>query len=190
MMLEKLFSSKTRVELLCRFFSNPGERSYVRQIARELRRDISGIKRELDNLEKAGLVTSEKIGNLRYYTVNRGAVIYPEIKAIIAKTVGVQGTIAGSLNGLGGLRQAWMYSMNSHPPGEGPGPVLVLIVGRVDLMELNDTVTRLESKLGREINYTVFDEAEFQRRRAEADPFLTEVFGGRNILLIEREDAV
>jgi hypothetical protein len=107
----------------------------------------------------------------------------------IAKTVGVQGTIIGLLNGLGGLRQAWMYSMNSHPPGEGSGPFLVLIVGRVDLMELNEAVTRLEGKLGREINYTVFDEAEFQRRRAEADPFLTEVFGGRNVQLIEREDA-
>jgi DNA-binding transcriptional ArsR family regulator len=190
MMLEKLFSSKTRVELLRLFFSNPEGRLYVRQIARELGRDISGIKRELDNLEKVGLVASEKIGNLRYYAVNKGAAIYPEIKAIIAKTVGVQGTIIGLLNGLGGLRQAWMYSMNSHPPGEGSGPVLVLIVGRVDLMELNEAVTRLEGKLGREINYTVFDEAEFQRRRGEADPFLTEVFGGRNVLLIGRDDAV
>ena len=66
----------------------------------------------------------------------------------------------------------------------------MLIVGRVDLMELNEAVTRLEGQVGREINYTVFDEAEFQRRRAEADPFLTEVFGGRNVLLIERDDGV
>jgi hypothetical protein len=190
MMLEKLFSSKTRVELLRLFFSNPEGRLYVRQIARELGRDISGIKRELDNLDKAGLLTREKLGNLRYYAVNKGAAIYPEIKSIIAKTVGAPGIIAGSLNGLGGLHQAWMYSLNSHPPGEGPGPVLVLVVGRVDLMELNEAITRLESTLGREINYTVFDESEFQRRRAEADPFLTEVFGGRNVLLIGRDDAV
>jgi DNA-binding transcriptional ArsR family regulator len=190
MMLERIFSSKTRVELLRLFFSNPEGRLYVRQIARELGRDISGIKRELDNLDKAGLVASEKVGNLRYYSVNKSAAIYPELKAIIGKTVGAQGSIAGSLSGLGGLRQAWMYTMNSHPPGEGPGPVLMLIVGRVDLMELNEAVTRLEGRLGREINYTVFDEAEFQRRRAEADPFLTEVFGGRNVLLIERDDGV
>jgi hypothetical protein len=48
----------------------------------------------------------------------------------------------------------------------------------------------LEDHLGREINYTVFDEGEFQRRRAETDPFLTEVFGGRNVLLIGRHDGV
>ncbi len=188
-MLEKLFSSKTRVELLRLFFSNPEGRLYVRQIARQLGRDISGIKRELDNLDKIGLLTSEKLGNLRYYTVNKNAPIYPEIKTIISKTVGIPGTIMDSLRGLGGLRQAWMYSMNSHPPGEGSGPALLLIVGRVDLAELNEAITRLESELGREINYTVFDEAEFKRRRAEADPFLTELFGGRNVLLIGRDDA-
>jgi DNA-binding transcriptional ArsR family regulator len=190
MMLEKLFSSKTRVEILRLLFSNPDGRYYVRQIAREIRRDISGIKRELDNLDKAGLLTSEKLGNLRYYSVNKSAAIYPEIKAIIAKTVGVQGAIAGSLAALSGLRQAWMYSMNSHPPGEGSGPVPVLIVGGVDLTELNEAVTQLERRLAREINYTVFDETEFQRRRAEADPFLTEVFGGRNVLLIGRDDGI
>jgi len=190
MMLERLFSSKTRVEILSLLFSNPDGRYYVRQISRELSRDISGIKRELDNLDKAGLLTSEKLGNLRYYSANKSAAIYPELKAIIAKTVGVQWAIAGPLGGLSGLHQAWMYSMNSHPPGEGSGPVLVLIVGRVDLAELNEVITRLEGKLGREINYTVFDETEFQRRRAEADPFLTEVFGGRNVLLIGRDDGV
>jgi len=189
-MLEKLFSSKTRVEILRLFFSNPDGRYYVRQIARELKRDISGIKRELDNLDKAGLLSSEKIGNLRYYSVNKSASIYAELKSIVAKTVGVQGAISGPLNSLGGLQQAWMYSLNSHPPGEGSGPILVLIVGRVDLTELNEVVTQLEGHLGREINYTVFDEADFQRRRAEADPFLAEVFGGRNILLIGRNDGV
>ena len=189
-MLERLFSSKTRVEVLRLLFSDPDGRYYVRQIARELGRDISGIKRELDNLDKAGLLVSEKFGNLRYYTVNKSSTIYAEVKSIIAKTVGVQGAIANALSTLGGLRQAWMYSLNSHPPGEGSGPVPVLIVGRVDLAELNEAVTQLESRLGREINYTVFDETDFQRRRAEADSFLTEVFGGRNVLLIGRDDGV
>ncbi len=190
MMLDRLFSSKTRVGILRLLFSNPDGRYYVRQIAREIGRDISGIKRELDNLDKAGLLTSEKFGNLRYYAVNKSSAIYGEIKSIIAKTVGVQGAIAGALAGVSGLSQAWMYSMNSHPPGEGSGPIPVLIVGRVDLADLNEAVTQLEGRLEREINYTVFDETEFQRRRAEADPFLTDVFGGKNVLLIGRDHGV
>jgi predicted transcriptional regulator len=189
-MLEKIFSSKTRVDLLRVFFTHSESRYYVRQIARELGRDISGIKRELDNLEKAGLLVSDKVGNLRYYSVNKSAAIYSEIKSIVAKTVGVQGAINEALGKLSGLRQAWLYTTNSHPPGEGAGPIHLLVVGDVDLTDLNEAITRLEGHLGREINYTVFDEGEFQRRRAEADPFLTEILGGRNVLLIGRDDGI
>ena len=189
-MLTRLFSSHTRVALLRLFFMHPEEKFYVRQIAREIRRDISGIKRELDNLEKTGLLVSEKVGNLRYYSVNKTAAIYSELKSIVAKTVGVQAAIYEALVPLGALRQAWMYSTNSHPPGEGVGPIFLLIVGGVDLTALNEVITRLEQSLGREINYTVFDESEFQRRRAEADPFVTELLGGRNVLLIGRDDGV
>ncbi len=66
----------------------------------------------------------------------------------------------------------------------------MLIVGRVDLAMLNETITRLEGELSREINYTVFDEGEFDRRRADADSFITEILGGRSILLIGQGDAV
>jgi DNA-binding transcriptional ArsR family regulator len=178
------------VDLLRLFFTHPEERYYVRQISRELHRDISGIKRELDNLERAGLLASEKVGNLRYYSVNKAAAIYSEVKGIVAKTVGVQALIGDALRPLGGVRQARLYTTNAHPPGEGAGPIFLLIVGGVDLTELNEAITRLEDRLTREINYTVFDEGEFQRRRAEADPFLTEVLSGRTVLLIGRDDGV
>jgi DNA-binding transcriptional ArsR family regulator len=189
-MLTRIFSSRTRIDILRLLFTHPDNRYYVRQIGRELHRDISGIKRELDNLEKAGLLISDKVGNLRYYTVNKSSAIYSEIKGIIGKTVGAQATLSTSLATLSGLRQAWLYSANSHPPGEGTGAIRLLVVGGVDLTELNETITRLEANLGREINYTVFDEGEFQRRRAEADPFLTEILGSRNVLLIGRDDGV
>jgi hypothetical protein len=190
MILQRLLSSKTRVDLLRLFFTHPDRQFYVRQISRELKRDISGIKRELDNLEKATLLLSEKAGHLRYYSVNKTSAVYAEMKSIISKTVGIQGAITGALRGLNGLRQAWLYSTNSHPPAEGSGPIQLLIVGGVDLTELNEAVTGLERHLGREINYTVFDEAEFQRRRAEADTFVSEVLGGRKILLLGQDDGV
>jgi hypothetical protein len=179
MILERLLSSKTRVEILCLLFSNPDGRYYVRQIARELGRDIP--ESRVDNLDKAGSQRKSKL----VLHGQKPSAIYADQPSCEDRRENW-----GSLTALSGLRQAWLYSMNSHPPGEGSGPVPVLIVGRVDLTDLNEAVTQLETKLGREINYTVFDETEFQRRRAEADPFLTEVFGGRNVLLIGRDDGV
>ena len=188
--LERLFSSRTRIGLLALFFTHPDRRYYVRQIARELKRDISGIKRELDNLEQAGMLTSEKVGNLRYYVANRSAPLFANIKGIIDKTVGVAGTMEEGLKALSGVRTAFLYSTNAHAPGEGPGDIDLLIVGRADLREVNETITHLEGKLGRQINYTVFDEAEYERRRAEGDPFLSEILKGRRVILVGRDDGV
>jgi hypothetical protein len=36
----------------------------------------------------------------------------------------------------------------------------------------------------------VFDEGEFDRRRTDVDPFITDILGGRSILLIGQGDGV
>lgn len=187
-MLLRLFSSQTRVDLLTLFFSHPEQRFYVRQISRDLGRDISGIKRELDNLEKAGLLSSEKVGNLRYYSVNRASPLYPEIKGIIAKTAGVQTTIKDALERIEGVKWALIYTTNPRSAEEGLTAIELLLIGQVDLGKVNQTITSLERRLSREINYLVFDESEFRRRKAEDDPFLSEVLRGKKVVLIGGED--
>lgn len=189
-MLRRLFSSKTRVDLLALFFTHPDERYYVRQIARNLESDISGIKRELDNLEKAGLIQSEKVGNLRYYVPNKACPVYREIKSLIAKTVGAQAAIQEALRKIPGIEQAALYSLNLHAPGEGSGPIPLLVVGAVDLEALNEAITSLENKLAREISYTVFDPAEYRRRKAEGDSFLAQLAQGKTIRLIGGDDGL
>ena len=64
-MLQKLFTSKTRVKLLTLFMMNPGREMYVREIARNTEENINAIRRELANLEGIGLLKSERRGNLR-----------------------------------------------------------------------------------------------------------------------------
>lgn len=64
-MLGKLFGSQARVKLLKLFLMHPEKKYYIRQIARDLRLQLNSVRRELENLEKFGLLTSnpEKIGN-------------------------------------------------------------------------------------------------------------------------------
>src|SRR3989304_4342013 len=155
LLLIRLFSSETRVSLLTLFFSRLDKRFYVRELARQLGRDVSGVKRELDNLERAGLLTSEKVGNLRYYNVNKASPIYAEIKGMIAKTTGVHGSVR---DGLKGIKTAILYGTDQGDAEQGLGPIRLMIIGQVDLNDVNDAVTALESRLNREISYLVFDE--------------------------------
>ena len=190
LLLIRLFSSETRVSLLTLLFTRLDKRFYVRELARHLGRDISGVKRELDNLERAGLLASEKVGNLRYYRVNKASPLYTEIKGIIAKTTGIHASLREGLRKVKGIQTAIVYGTEQQENEEGLGPIRLMAIGQVDLNDLNDAIRVLESRLNREINYLVFDEAEYQRRKAEDDPFLVEVLKGRKAILIGTDDGL
>ena len=57
-MLSKLFGSNARVKILKLFLLHPEEKYYIRQISREIGLQINSVRRELENLEKFGLLKS------------------------------------------------------------------------------------------------------------------------------------
>lgn len=57
-MLNKLFGSKARVKILKIFLTKPDEKFYIRQLARDLKLQVNSVKRELENLEAFGLLSS------------------------------------------------------------------------------------------------------------------------------------
>lgn len=187
-MLNNLFSSQTRVSILNFLIEHSDEKFYIREIARLLRRDASGVKRELDNLEKMGLVTGEKKGNLRYLSINKASPLYPEIKSLILKTLGIHGLFKEAIRKVNGISKAFLYGSIAKGPEKRIGGIDLILIGRPDLTELNGVILGLEEGLKREINYTVFDEEEYKKRKEDGDPFLSEVLSGKKIMLIGRED--
>ena len=57
-MLEHLFGSKTRVKLLQLFLNNPDQPYYLRELTRKLKTQLNSIRREINNLEKLGIIKS------------------------------------------------------------------------------------------------------------------------------------
>ncbi len=58
-MLEKLFGSNARVKILKLFLLHPAEKFYIRQLARNLKLQLNSVRRELENLENFGILTSD-----------------------------------------------------------------------------------------------------------------------------------
>ena len=67
--LDTLFSSKTRVKLLTHFFTKPDDEFFVRELTRMLGEQINSIRRELEKLEKIGLLVSRVEKRKKYYRV-------------------------------------------------------------------------------------------------------------------------
>jgi predicted nucleotidyltransferase len=185
--LTKLFSS-TRAELLGLFFNNPDDRFYLREIARHIGKDAAGIKRELDKLVKIGLLAIEKRGVQKYYFANRHSPIFSEMKGLIFKTTGVQGAMKTSLSRLKGVKTAFIYGSYAKGSEKEDSNINLMVIGQANITELNDMVMGLEEKLNRDIDYLVFDEQEYKKRKESKDPFIRELLKGKKIFLVGKED--
>ncbi len=186
-MLEKLFSS-TRAELLSLFFNNPDEKFYLREIARHIGKDAAGIKRELDTLVRIGLLAREKRGVQKYYFADKASPIFAEMKGLIFKTTGVQGAIKAAFSRLKGIQTAFIYGSYARGAEKEDSNINLMVIGQVNITELNDVVVGLEDKLKREIDYLAFDEQEYRKRKEAKDPFIREIVKGKKILLLGKDD--
>jgi len=188
-LLSTLFSS-TRAELLSLFFNNPDEKFYLREIARHIGKDAAGIKRELDSLMKVGLLGVEKRGVQKYYFADRNSPVFAEMKGLIFKTTGVQGSIKAVLSKLKGVQAAFIYGSYARGSEKEGSNINLLVLGQVNITELNDVVVGLEETLKREIDYLVFDEQEYRKRKEAKDPFIREIKKGKKIFLLGKEDDI
>jgi len=188
--LDRLFSSKLRIKLLDVFLSSPAARFYIRELERKIKEEAKNVSRELKNLEALRLLISEKQGNLKYYSVNEDFFLYPEMKAIIFKTTGVQGLLKEALEKLKGIETAFIYGTYATGKESESSDVDIMIIGKPDLTELNEVISNLEEKLNREINYMCFDQEEFKKRRKARDAFINDVLSGEKIMLKGSELAV
>ena len=187
-MLQKLFSSRVRVKLLNQFITSSEGRFYIRELERLTGEDYKSIVTELHNLESLGLLRSEKQGNLKYYSLDRNFFLYPELKNIIFKTVGVKGTLAQELRKIKGIMYAFIYG--SYAKGtEGPrSDIDLMVIGDVEVERLVGSLREPERSLQRKVNYVVFDLPEIQKRFKDKNDFVREVFEDEKVMLIGEED--
>ena len=84
-----IISSKTRIKLLIRFFFNPETKSYLRELAKEFDVSTNSIREELNQLTRTNLLKSEKNGRQVHYTANKDHPIFPELKSMVNKIMGI-----------------------------------------------------------------------------------------------------
>lgn len=176
--LKSLFSSAIRADLLALLLNNPEERFYVREIATLLRKNPSGVKRELDNLEKMGIVASKKVANLKYFQAEKKSPLFSELKSLIAKSLGASGALKAALKN-SGAKIAFIFG--PYTESEDAGTVDLFIVGPPSLSV--EVLKDIEEKFGKKINTTIMDESEFRDKRDSGDPELEKLLSGEKILL-------
>src|SRR5450432_3512686 len=88
---------QTRSALLALLYGHTGQAFYLRQIVRETGAGHGALQRELKHLTDAGLIARTIQGNQILYRANALSPIFPEIKSLIAKTVGIHEALFSAL---------------------------------------------------------------------------------------------
>jgi len=187
-MLQKLFSSRVRVEILNTFLMNPERERYVREIARITGEDYKNVSRELRNLEEIGFLSSRNEGNLKFFGINKGFVIYEELKSIFMKTRGAVGVLKEAVSRARDIAYAFIYGSFAMGTERAESDIDVMVIGGISLEGVLALIRGPEEILSREINVSLYDLQEIQRRVKKNDPFIREVLGGSKIMLIGEED--
>jgi uncharacterized protein len=181
---------KTRRAVLGLLFTRPGESFYLRQIARLVGVAPGAVQRELATLEEAGIVTRERRSNATFYRANPVSPVFPELRGLIVKTVGLADVLRDVLAPLrGSIRVAFLFGSFVRGEQRAASDVDVMVVAGAALRfaDLSAALTPAQARLGRDVNPTVFPPAELARKARAGHHFVTSVLAGPKIFLIGDE---
>lgn len=180
-----LLFGQTRGRIFALLFSRPDQSFYIRQIARETRTSAGSVQRELEALANVGLIQRTDSGHQVYYQANRNHPVYPEIHALVAKTVGVFQLLATALAPLASrITQAFVYGSLASGNENAQSDVDLMIVGEVTLDEVLAQLAPVEPRIGRPINPTLYSVSDFKIKIDSGNHFLRSVMQGKRVFLI------
>ncbi len=159
-LLSGLIGSKTRIKLLIRLFLNPRTKSYLRELAKEFDVSTNAVREELNQLTKTGLLKTEKRGRQVYYWANTHHALFPELRSMVSKAIGIDQVIDGIIRRLGDLQKAFL--IDDYAQGKDTGIIDVLLVGDIDAYHLNDLTRKTERYINRKIRTMVMSPGELE----------------------------
>ena len=183
-MLDHLFGSRTRAKVLRLLLTNPQKSYFVREISRKLREHINSVRRELQFLTAADIITAHGEGQKRYYQANLNYPVYPELKAMLFKAqVMEERRLLSAIRGNGKI---YLLLLTGFFVGQDVAQTDILIVGSLNREKLRRLIKTFQDHFDREIHYTVMTRKEFEFRHGLTDRFLYAILSGPTITVIDR----
>lgn len=171
-------------------FGQPGRTFGSAELIRQAGSGTGAVHRQLQRLAKAGLVRVTEVGNQKHYRANPDSPVFPELRGLVVKTVGLVEPLRAALAPLAGeIAVAFVYgSVAKGTERAGSDIDLLVVSDRVSYPDLYEALQRAEAVLARPVNPTVFNRAEWSAKRAERDSFVKRIAGQPKHFVIGSED--
>ncbi|HEY4047904.1 MAG TPA: nucleotidyltransferase domain-containing protein [Acidobacteriaceae bacterium] len=152
------------------------------ELARQLGVAPSSLQRELQT--GSGILLRRQDGRRIYYKANTESPVFPEMKGLIEKTVGIVPALKAELMRFDDrIELALLYGSVARGEEKSGSDVDLMIVGSLKQIDLLSALRKLESRFRREVNVTLFSSEEFHRKLTGGDHFLKAVLKSKTISL-------
>lgn len=181
-MLKHLFTSNTRIKLLTLFLLNPDSEFFIRELTRKLDEQINSIRRELDNLKRAGLLKTKSKNRKKYYIANKNFIVFHELRSIILKSMNDKDSIAKKIAEFGKVDVIVLSGIFV----EKETSIDLLLVGEVDRRALEEYLTH-ELDTPRPVRFAIMDRQEYLYRKKCKDKFLSDIIDDPDNIVAENK---
>ncbi|MBD0292904.1 MAG: MarR family transcriptional regulator [Jiangellaceae bacterium] len=181
-----LFRSRQQAEILVVVLGDPDQELSLTELSARTGAPHPSVHREIERAERAGLVSSRRIGNTRLVRANTASPFYASLTDLLTRAFGVPATLAAALRSVVGVEEAYLFgawaAYHGRAGDERPGgDVDLLVLGRPDRSSLYEALGAAEERLGLAVQVTVRESGWL---RSGSDSF-HETFTGRPMLQLE-----
>jgi uncharacterized protein len=186
--LGQILFGDTRRAILALLYGHTEEQFYLRELVRRTETALGATQRELKKLTDAELVTRVRRGNQVYYQANSANPIFAELKSILTKTAGIRDVVQQALDPVKDrVRVAFVYGSVARGTEIASSDIDIMVIGDVGFGEVASCLSAVESKLGREVNPTVYPPSEYVAKLKKRNHFLRSVLEERKVFVVGDE---
>ena len=152
-MIARALFSPSLQKILSLLFVRVDDAFYLNEIIRLTGLGSASVQRELKRLEHAGLIVSQRVGNMRRFQANRDHPVYPELHGMIQKTFGLADVLRTALLPLlPAVRVAFVYGSIAKGTETAASDVDLMLVGdSISYGTMLSALSPAEHVLGRPI---------------------------------------
>ena len=182
--LAEILSSKIRAEIFRLLFGISAEELHMREIERRSGYAIGKIQTELKKLLRLDLVKKRKDGNRLYYRANKEHPLYPDIRSLVLKTIGLGDILKNALRQDADISIAFVFGSIARHEETAGSDVDLMVIGKLGLRKLTGMLSGVSEQIGREINPHILSIEEFIKRKTNREHFITQVLEAPKIFII------
>lgn len=161
-MLERLFTSKTRLELLKVLLFSDGKTFHIRELAKEINITPILVSKELNNLYELGIVNKNKKANLVLFSINNNCFFLKDLKQIYIKTDYLGSFFREKLKNI--VTYALIFGSFAKNKDHSKSDIDILIISEKSQNEIYKIIFDLEKQTKREINAIIWSNLEFSKK--------------------------